>query len=267
MARLILIFEDSDTFKIISVIAAFVTLFTFAWFKLILLDKFVHSFWLKERMKRNFRCIYGYGIDEYFILERLGFLTGVLVLLFMILNGVDSLYGVFTLKNVFVETFISGTFICIYCIQLSRYESVFGFKKEIVPFVCSCIGLFITSMFVWKSVALRGLFLFFAYCFIICVKEIMIIAKTLEWGDHVVAHVKNKVFDSNEQQFYLIFYTENDITIIINEGYQFVYGKVDCIESIERIPRLSDETEGFWVPTPLYVKIIEWVMGLNIFKI
>lgn len=213
MTNVILDFIDSDVFKILNFVAVFTTLFAFAWFKLILLDEYVHSFWLKERMKRKFECIYGYGIDEYFVLARLSFLTGILVLMIIILNGVDVVSGVFSSWSLVIEGCISSVFISIYGIQLSKYESAFGLKEIVIPFVSSCMGLLMTSMFVWHSKMLSILFLFFAYCFIICSNEIRSIAKTLEWGDHAIVYVGDALFDSKELQFYLIFYSKTDIEV------------------------------------------------------
>lgn len=198
----LLAFIESDVFKIVNFIVVFATLFTFAWFKLILLDEYVHSFWLKKRMKKGFEYIYGYGVDEYFVLARLIFLTGVLVLAFIVWNSVGAAFGVFFSWSWVVQGCISCTLVFIYCIQLSKYDSAFGFKEVIVPFISSCIGLLLTSMF---GTQLFFFFLFFAFSFIVCSKEIRSITKTLKWGDHVIVRVGKKILDSKEQQFYLIF--------------------------------------------------------------
>lgn len=266
MTNVILDFIDSNAFKILNFVAVFTTLFAFAWFKLILLDEYVHSFWLKERMKRKFECIYGYGIDEYFVLSRLIFLTGILVLTSIILNGVNIVSGVFCSWSLVIEGCISSVFLCIYCIQLSKYESAFGFKEIVVPLVSSCMGLLITSMFVWHSRMLFILFLFFAYCFIICVKEIMHITETLEWGDHAIVHCGKQSFDSRTQQFYLIFYSKTDIEVWWIEKRLLKHEKIDEIVRIERMPQPSDYTNGAQTVIPVWMMVVEWFMGLRIFR-
>lgn len=266
MVNGLLIFIESDIFKIVNFIVVFATLFAFAWFKLILLDKYVHSFWLKERMKRGFECIYGYGVDEYFVLARLIFLTGILVLAFVILNGVDVVSGVFSPWSWVIESCISCVLICIYSIQLSKYRSAFGFKEIIVPLISSCIGLLITSMFVWHSRMFYILFLFFAYGFIVCANEIRNITKTLEWGDHVIVRVDGKLFDSEKSQFYLIFYSKNDVEIWWMEKEKFKHNKIDEVVNIQRLPQLSDGMKGVQDSMPVWTRVIEWIMGLRIFR-
>lgn len=265
MIKLVLAFKGSDLFKVIGVIATFVTIFTFAWFKLILLDEYVHSFCLKERMKRGFECIYGYGVDEYFVLARLTFLTSILVLAFIILNGVDVVYGVFSSVSLMIESCISVVIVCTYGVQLSKYESAFGFSGVIVPFVSSCIGVLLTSMFVWHSGAFRILFLFFAYCFIICANEIRGATKTLECGDHAIVYVGDKLFDSKELQFYLIFYSKCNVEIWWMEKKGFKHKKVDEVKIIERLPQPSDGMKGVQDSTPVLVRAIKWIMGLRVF--
>ncbi len=266
MIKLVLAFENSNVFKVIGVVAIFVTIFTFAWFKLILLDEYVHSFWLKERMKRKFECIYGYGIDEYFVLARLSFLTGTLVLTIIILNGVDVLSGVFSPWSLVIEGCISSVFISIYGIQLSKYESAFGSREIVIPFVCSCMGLLMTSMFVWHSRMLSILFLFFVYCFIMCSNEIRSITKNLEWGDHAIVYVGDALFDSKELQFYLIFYSKTDIEVWWVEKRFLKHEKIDKIVSIERMPQPSDYTKGAQTVIPVWMMVVEWFMGLRIFR-
>lgn len=266
VTNIILDFVESDIFKIFNFIAVFATLFTFAWFKLILVDQYVHSFWLKKRMRKSFKCIYGYGVDEYFVLARLNVLTSILVLAFVILNGVDVVSGVFSPWSVVVEGVVSGVFICIYCMQLRKYDSAFGFSQVIVPFVSSCIGLLVTSMFVWHSVSLAVLFLFFAFTFVVCMNEIMSIGKTLEWGDHAIVCLDDEILDSKELQFYLIFYSENDIEIWWTEDKNFKHRKVDEIKSIERFSRLSNRINGVKDSTPVWIRVVEWIMGLRIFR-
>lgn len=266
MTNVILDFIDSNVFKILNFVATFTILFAFAWFKLILLDEYVHSFWLKERMKRKVECIYGYGIDEYFVLARLSFLTGILVLMIIILNGVDVLSGVFSSWSLVIEGCISSVFISIYGIQLSKYESAFGSREIVIPFVSSCMGLLMTSMFVWYSRMLSVLFLFFAYCFIICSNEIRSITKTLEWGDHAIVRIGDALFDSKELQFYLIFYSKTDIEVWWIEKRLLKYAKMDEIVSIERIPQPSDYTKGAQTVIPVWRMVVEWFMGLRIFR-
>jgi len=266
MTQLALVFEDSDLFRILGVIATFITIFTFAWFKFILADEFVHSFWLEERMKRGFQCLYGYGVDEFFVLSRLQLLTGFLVLLFTILNSIDVVTGVFSPWSLVIESFISCLFIVRYCIQLGKYKSFFGFNKVLVPFVSSCTGLLITSMFSTLSIVFACLFLFFVFGFIVCTNEIMNIVKTVQWADYAVVCVDGQILDSKEQQFYLIFYSEQDVEIVLKDGKNFKYGKVDEIKNVERLPRLSDRLSGLKTKTPVWVRVIEKVMGLAVFR-
>lgn len=266
MINAILDFIDSDIFKIFNFVAVFVTLFAFAWFKFILLDEYVHSFWLKERMKRGSECIYGYGIDEYFVLARLSFLTGILVLVIIILNGVDVFSGVFSPWSLVIESCISCVFVCVYVIQLSKYESAFEFEAVVVPFVSSCMGLLITSMFVWHSRMFSILFLFFTYCFIICVKEILGITKTLEWGDHAIVRVGNRSFDSSRYQFYLIFFSKSKVTMVLRENHRFRFRQIDEVVRIEQLPKASDEVDRRQDSVPVWRKVVEWFMGLGIFR-
>lgn len=259
-------FEDSAFFKTVSVVSTLIVLLTFAWLKLILVDEFVHSFWLKERMKRGFQCIYGYGVDEFFVLSRFQLLTGFLVLLFTLLNGIDIVTGVFSPWSLVVEGLISCVFVGCYCIQLGKYESFFGVREVLVPFVSSCIGLFLTSMLSALSIVFVGLFLFFVFGFIKCTNEIMRIAKTLQWGDRAVVCVGGEILDSEEHEFYLIFYSEHDVEIVLKDAQNFLYGKINEVKSIDRFPRVSDNMEGWETMTPMWVKGIERFMGLGIFK-
>lgn len=62
-------------------------------------------------IKRGFRYIYDYGIDEYFVLARMILITGILVLTIIILNGVDVIWEVFSPWSLVMEGCISSVFI------------------------------------------------------------------------------------------------------------------------------------------------------------
>ena len=85
------------------------------------------------------------------------------------------------------------------------------------------------------------LFVAFVLLFFVCSRKITSIARTLGWGDHVVVHIAGVVLDSEEEQFYLIFYSKNNITIFLKERYKIVFRKIDCVEHIEQISKSFDE--------------------------
>lgn len=263
--NLIRLFEDSDIFKVLNIIAVFATLFSFAWFKLFLVDKFVHSFWLKLRMKKGFKCIYGYGVDEYFVLARMSFFTGFLFLLFTIVNSVNFLQGGIHLESVITEVCISCIVISTYCWQLHKYES--AFSEVVNPFVASCIGLLVTAIFIWQSGKFLVFLLFFLYSFLICSNELTKAVKCLDWGDQVTVCIGDEMFNSEQQRFYLIFYSKSNIVMVLEEETQYKRRKVDGIESLSIAHKASDRVDGWEDLSPVYIKIIEKFMGLRIFKV
>ncbi len=250
---------ESDTvLLVLNVIAILIIIDTIV-HKLILLDGFVHSFCLRDRMKKRFKCIYGYGVDEYFILRGLGLFTSILALVFVVLNGIATLYSVSALCSVVIEIFISFVFVGIYGIQLHKYES--AFKGIVIPFLFSCVAVLLTASVLFKSVITLLLFVAFVLCFLVCNKKITSIARTLEWGDHAIVRIADVVLDSDEEQFYLIFYSKNNITIFLKERYKIVFRKIDCVEHIERVSKLFD-SDGCSLST----KFVEWVTGVHVFR-
>ncbi len=193
---------ESDTALIVFNVIAILIIIDTIVHKLILLDGFVHSFCLRDRMKKRFKCIYGYGVDEYFILRGLGLFTSILALVFVVLNGIATLYGASALRNVVIKIFISCVFVGIYGIQLHKYEN--AFKGIVIPFLFSCVAVLLTASVLFKSVITILLFVAFVLWFLVCNKKITSIARTLEWGDHAVVRIADVVLDAEEEQFYLI---------------------------------------------------------------
>lgn len=260
------IVESDTVLFLLNVIAIFMIIHTVV-HKLILLDGFVHSVCLEDRMKKRFPCIYGYGVDEYFVLKGLGVFTSVLALVFVILNGVDSLYCVSSLWSVAIEVFISCIFVSIYGIQLHKYES--AFPGAAIPFLFSCIGVLLTASILWRNVMTFFLFVVFVLWFLVCSRKITSIARTLVWGDHAVVRIADVVLDSEKESFYLLFYSKNDITIFLKERHKIVFGKIDCVELIERTSKSFGELEdrdGRKGIIPLSTKFVAWATGVHVFR-
>lgn len=260
------IVESDTVLFILNVIAIFIIIHTVV-HKLILLDGFVHSVCLKDRMKKRFPCIYGYGVDEYFVLKGFGLFTSILALVFVILNGVDSLYCVSSLWSVAIEIFISCVFVSIYGIQLHKYES--AFQGTVIPFLFSCIGILLTASILWKNVITFILFVGFVLWFLVYNRKITSIARTLVWGDHAVVHIEDVILDSEKESFYLLFYSKSDITIFLKERHKIVFTKIDCVEHIERTSKLFDELDARGrqkCVIPLSTKFVAWVTGSYVFR-
>lgn len=77
--------------------------------------------------------------------------------------------------------------------------------------------------------------------------EIRSITKTLGWGDHAIVYVGDTLFDSRKQQFYLIFFNKSKVIMVLRENDCFRFRQVDCIESIEKIPKTFDGVDRWRV--------------------
>ena len=253
-------FYGGNLFMVLCIVSTFATLFSFAWFKLVLLDGFVHSFWLKRRMSKGLKCIYGYGIDEFFVLSRFGFIVGSLAVLILIVNCCN---GSLAFEGACVEGVICVGVFAVYCIQLEKYDG--PFNGIVIPFMASCLGCVVAAIFCMYSWWIVGLGLFFVYCVIVCLKEIDGSVRKLVWGDHAIVRVGNKVFDSSQERFYLIFYGESKVTLVLQEDDILRCRSVDQVVCIDRLPKASDGIDGWEDLTPVWKRVVERVMGLRVF--
>lgn len=252
-------FEDSEIFRLLSVLSLLLSVLAFSWFKVLLFDEFVHSFWLKRRMKLKYTCIYGFGVDECFVLTRLAFFTGALVCLFVLLNSIDFLTGMLAIWSIVLELIIGLIMFIIFCIQLHKYES--AFSNNLISFVASCVGVFVSSILAYYNFFMLMLFFFFSYCFIYCAKEIMSTAKMLESGDHVVVRIDDTLFDSKNHQFYLIFYSKTRVKFILRENHSFRYGWVTEVISLDKLPKLSDTVRSLQDDNSWYERFVLWILN------
>ena len=188
--QFILNFSNSAFFKILCVISTFATLFSFAWYKILLLDEDVHSFYLKERMRRNYNCFYGFGADEYYVLQRLCIVAPATVILFLVIGksyfvGVGSIFA-------FGLTFV-------YSFRLQHYDSFFGYRERVIPLLCSCLGMMLVSLIVWQGGLWASiLFCFFCFSYILCFREVFLQGKKIKYSNRVIVTVGGKEYDSAE---------------------------------------------------------------------